>query len=469
MKYELQDQIRDLDRRLSPVERALQQVRIRHAETPPRTFAIGIAAELIDANGKGEVGTLGDCRNGFGYPIWLGSQCLVWFDPVERMIVYSNASTIISGEYVSGTKTLVASYTGWSGANGGHFDDTDLDDTHFEIVDPDTVLPGASGGDRVFFLTGAGTTLPNKLTAVSADDVPGGGGGGTVVVDWPGDDPETGTTMGIVLKALVNESGDVASSDTTFDFDGATVAGGWGPSSGAPTSGTCNNCGHAFVNNETILVVGTGAAWQAVKLNLNVIRAKVNQAGGVETTDATFNFKDMVDITGTPTAVASPVADNDIGLEWEDDEEFIAFQRDDGDWQPLKIRQYFIRIKGEVVGAVGSGTTSFEIDSIAVIQGDRPHLNASSRIDVTKASGFALTNNQVIEARYNKSVPGWEMDVIHKEMKVLNPAGGHTLDASGTSLVLTLKTLDKVVAIPAELSSSAADLTITYADGVECE
>jgi hypothetical protein len=415
-EFAIRDELTEMGRRLQSLEQATSYLPIRPADAPPRGFERSTASALIDANGRGPVLMVGNSKNGTGFPIWLDSTVVVWTDPAELLIIVSNASTYISGEYVSGTKTEIENYTDLRGANAGHFDDSGIANTNFEIDDPDTLLTSVTGGDRVWFLTGAGDTLPNKLTVVDQSDVPGGGGEGGGFPGWPGPDPGAGTTTLILLKALVNEATDVASSDTSFAFDGATVAGGLGPTSGAPTSGTCNNCGHAFTNNEVILVAGDGTTWQAIKLATNWLKAKVNVSGGVTAATGSFTFDNITALVGTATALASPVAINAPGVDWNDNEDFTAYQRADGDWQPIKGNwNYYVRVRGQAVGAMTANDATWTIDNVELLQGDMPLLS-SGVLGFTNIAKIPAANNAVIELRWNQDDARWETEPLVTHM-----------------------------------------------------
>lgn len=240
---------------------------------------------------------------------------------------------------------------------------------------------------------------------------------------WPGPTPGTGTTTMMLLYASVNDATDVAASDGTFAFDGATVAGGLGPASGAPSSGTCSNCGHAFTNDEKILVAGDGTTWQAFKLTTNWLKAKVNVSGGVAAGTGSFTFDNITALVGTATAVGSPVAINAPGVEWNDNEDFTAYQRADGDWQPIKGNwNYFIRVRGQAVGAMTAANTTWTIDNVELLQGDMPKLS-SGALGFTNIAMIPAANNAVIELRWNQNNARWETEPIACHM-ILGEATG---------------------------------------------
>jgi hypothetical protein len=176
------------------------------------------------------------------------------------------------------------------------------------------------------------------------------------------------------------------------------------------TEGTCQNCGHAFVDNEDILVVGDGESWQAIKLATNWIKANV--VGVVPYTQGTFTFAFHSALVGTATAVAVPVAHNVPGVDWVDGEAFIAYQRNNGNWQPIKGNwNYYIKVKGEAVGTITAADTTFEIDNVTVLQGDGPVLNAGKLV-VENVAKIKLANDQVVEVRYNGALAQWETEPI---------------------------------------------------------
>jgi hypothetical protein len=232
-----------------------------------------------------------------------------------------------------------------------------------------------------------------------------------------------------ILLAQVDEAADVASSDGTFAFDGAAVFGSVGTAPGG-SAGTCSNPGHAFTNNEKILVVGDGTTWGAIKLTTNWIKAKVNVSGGVTAATGSFTFDNISALVGTPTAVASPLAINVPGVDWADNEDFIAFQRSDGDWHPIKGNwNYYIRVRGQLVGALTAATTTHTIDNVELLQGDMPPLTAGA-LTFTNAAKIPGANNQVVELRWSQDDLRWETEPLacHRILGQATANGATTVD-----------------------------------------
>jgi hypothetical protein len=455
--------VRDIKRRVLGGGGSRRPPGIRRRNRGGPEDQTGLAFALIDAldltasthtPGVGPVdipggpGSLGvNARNLTGHPIWQGSRVTLSMVDGQISIVESDSATLIVGEYVSGPVGEAASYT-WAGSGAPHnavyFNPSEIDDVGRFIVE-DPLALGTTG--KMWFATGGsgpgvgdglGPTQANYLQKVSRvgasaeGDFPG----------WPGPDPGTGTESVTILKAIVNEALDVGSADATFAFDGATVYGSVGTAPGGGT-GTCTNCGQAFTNNETLLVVGDGTTWGAVKLTTNWIKAKVNVSGGVGAGTSPFTFDTITALVGTATAIASPSAINLPGVEWLDDEDLILYQRDDGDWQPLKGNfNYFIRVQGDATAAVAATDATFTIDNVSVIEGDLPKLT-SSTLTIQNVGKVSLANNQVVEVRWNDNTDAWETEVPrYHVIKGTSP---------GVTRASTTFTLGSPVAVQGEL------------------
>jgi hypothetical protein len=264
--------------------------------------------------------------------------------------------------------------------------------------------------DTEYFLHVTGRTSSPSASALSITCIGPGSGiageqgeqgePGTPGAD--GADGADGSTV-IVLHALVNAAGDVAATDATFAFDGGVEAGGLGPAGGG--TGTCENPGRAFCDNEEILVIGDGDGdWVAVKLSNNIIRALVNEGSHVASTDADFTFDGVSAITGVGPGTSPPVAVNTCNLFFEDNEELILWQRDDGDWEPVKLR-HFIRIKGAPTATVTADDTTFSVSTYTVLQGSLP----TGTLTITNAAKIPLATSETnTEYQWNQDQHRWE-------------------------------------------------------------
>jgi hypothetical protein len=109
------------------------------------------------------------------------------------------------------------------------------------------------------------------------------------------------TTPVYIVRATVNQLGNVPASQETFPFDGATDLFTFTGNPSGVTSGEAINPGRAFQDNEPIKLVSfNGTTWLADKIGDNVIHARVDKAGDVVASDVTFPFDSAVSLGTNP-------------------------------------------------------------------------------------------------------------------------------------------------------------------------
>lgn len=196
-----------------------------------------------------------------------------------------------------------------------------------------------------------------------------------------------------VIKAQVNVSGGVATTDATFAFDGATAIIGTAPVGG---TGTAENVpGSAYVDNEFVeLQQGNNGNWYTTSIGVNLIKALVNEASHVAAGTTTFAFDGATAIIGTAPAGGTGTANNAMGEIFKDNEEIWLIQRNDKNWHPVKIGKRASAVLGQATAAVTGG--SFSIDNIELVYGDDPRSNTSSTSETLSVSNpftFDIDNN----------------------------------------------------------------------------
>ena len=364
-----QDEARDILRRINALERERGHATVREGNlTTPSMLRSG-ALELIDALGAGPIAGIGNVDNVFGYPVWKGSSVVVWVDYASPVMMITNAAKIIQAEYVSGTATLLASFTDYKAAVGGHFDGEDVDDTLFEIADPGSLLTGITAGDLVLFEAGAGTTKPNKLTVVEFEAIGSGDGGGGSWPGWPGPTPPSGTSPAAISVATVDNAAGVSSAGAVAFDNGAAIIG------AAIASGSAaNDFEQPFWDNELFAVLGkTAGGNSALKIGVNIFLARVNKSGSVLETDTTFGYDSAQRIVGgTPPTTGT--CQNVHACEYADDQWIVCIQpRDNGNIVPITRGCPFHLLKGVPSATVnGSSSATFSVTSPTLVSGLAP-------------------------------------------------------------------------------------------------
>lgn len=109
------------------------------------------------------------------------------------------------------------------------------------------------------------------------------------------------TTPVYILRARVNQVGNVPATQATFPFDEATDIFTFNSLPSGVTSGVAQNIQlRGFQDNEFVnLTSFNGTTWFADKLASSSISARVNHPGDVLTTDTEFLFDNATLITGT--------------------------------------------------------------------------------------------------------------------------------------------------------------------------
>lgn len=336
MSFNERDRLTDLERQLQSLYADTRGIAYREGHAAQNLWLEFTAAGLIDAQGPGSkvnvLGMLG-VKNDTGHPIWKGSRCVVWADPSDPRILFSDAAKVVALTYASGSALLVASYDLQQAADGGHFDDEDLDDSHFAVYDPSGLTTGIADNDIITFRTGGQGTSPyNTLTAVElvASGTASGGG----ALPWPDfpttPDPTTGTTTVRMFRALVNATAGVASSDATFSFDGGTAQVGDEQASGTAV----NKRPAAFVDNEPIEIIGApGGTFYALKIGGNRIVAQVNGApsGGL------FALDNITALEGPAPHSSQTTGKVLSSQEWADNDWGLFELDDDKKWSGVKL------------------------------------------------------------------------------------------------------------------------------------
>lgn len=103
---------------------------------------------------------------------------------------------------------------------------------------------------------------------------------------------------------------------------------------------------------------------------VKIIKARVDKAGGVTGADATFDFDDTSAIVGTPPAGGTAI--NTFGKAFCDDETFIAYADNEGDWHAVKLHNNIIYATVNQSGGVRSSTTEFSFDAANALEGFAP-------------------------------------------------------------------------------------------------
>lgn len=149
----------------------------------------------------------------------------------------------------------------------------------------------------------------------------------TIINENGGTGSGGGSTM---MRALVDKAGGVKSTDTTFNYSGASVL----VSDGAvlPATGVCDNTFNTpFVHNEPILIIRkNNGVWTAIKIQHNTIVG--SPASTVKRNDSTFNITINSAIEGTQPDTAVGVGD---GQAYMQGEPLIFTQTNDNKWRVI--------------------------------------------------------------------------------------------------------------------------------------
>lgn len=292
---------------------------------------------LVDATEDNlELGGFYGVSNLLARPLWKASKVLLYGDHVDPVIIESNAASVIRGEWDgAGDTDSIESYNNVVGVDG-HFDVTDVDDDTCLVTDNAVLVDVTTTGDLVYFLAGENTAAtgpgdPQNLLTPIRYAVAGSGSTLPPWAGWPDPDPTTGLSAVVIATATINNAAGYDSGDATMAFDSAVARVGdlGGSSSGSATNASAK----AFVDNEPILIMrDNGGTWHAFKLDVNIITATVNNAGGVESVDDDFPFDNATAHEGTAPSGGTGTATNVLSLQWGDNEPFIGVQQDDGRW-----------------------------------------------------------------------------------------------------------------------------------------
>jgi hypothetical protein len=332
-----------------------------------------------------------------------------------------------------------------------------------DVEDPFGILPDVEADEYVYIrlMNGNGGGFGNagnwNFVAISSTKSAEAGGGGGFPWPGPGSGPDTGTATVTICKALVDDATDVTSSDATFSFDGATAIIGTAPGGG---TGTCDNPGHAFVNNEPIYIISkNGGGWAAIKFVTNIIKALVNEATGVASTDGTFAFDGATAIVGGVPAGSAGTAKNTLTSAYVNNEVIELQQCDDGEWAPTSDGAVNV-ISALVDGTVDKGDSSFSFDGTTALLGYAPTSGTA-----TNTFSLSWRDNEplILVQRNNK---GW----LPVKVKMQNAVLGLTT-ASVSGGTFSIDNIELVSGIDprTDVTSSAETLSITNPFGFNAD
>jgi hypothetical protein len=111
---------------------------------------------------------------------------------------------------------------------------------------------------------------------------------------------------------------------------------------------------------------------------------------------------------------------------WNEDDERYCF------WQKLVPKKYYIRVRGDTTATVSANTTSFDVDTVELLQGDMPALTGGE-LTIQNAAKIPLANGATAEFRWNEDDEQWETEplVCHQVLGKATAAvsgGSFTID-----------------------------------------
>jgi hypothetical protein len=77
-----------------------------------------------------------------------------------------------------------------------------------------------------------------------------------------------------------------------------------------------------------------------------------------------------------------------------------------------KLAPNYIRIKGVTTGTVGAEDSPFNVDTVAVIQGDMPELDGSDELAIYNVAKIPIANGATAEFRWNEATEHWETEPL---------------------------------------------------------
>lgn len=170
--------------------------------------------------------------------------------------------------------------------------------------------------------------------------------------------------------------------------------------------------------------------------NITILKALVNQEGGVDKDDATFQYSSGVALVSPGTISDSGPCDNTYGQAFVHQEPILLLKKNNGLYTAIKLQENWITAQVNKVNGVDRADTEFNIDNITLVSGTAP---AASPIQVAKnVSQQEFADNDILLLRQGADNKWIVIRNLSPQTAIFRSAGIAGATYNTTSGVLTM-------------------------------